>query len=185
MVGDGTYESAPVPEGSTEKPKQVFKPLDPEVLAQIENIVKNAVGFDTVRGDTMTVENIPFFAADETQESALDNKATQDLIFNVIFRAGPILFLVLFFFVIVRPLVKFLITPTEAEVDLTRLLPTGVAELEQELSSERSRANVPAFEPSVDMEQLGEMMGENARLVKENPQQAALLIRYWLNDGRI
>ena len=86
---------------------------------------------------------------------------------------------------IVRPLVRFLITPTEAEVDLQRLLPTGVAELEQELTAERSRAAVPAFEPAVDLEQLEELMGENRRIVKENPQQAALLIRYWLNDGRL
>jgi flagellar biosynthesis/type III secretory pathway M-ring protein FliF/YscJ len=35
------------------------------------------------------------------------------------------------------------------------------------------------------MDQLAELMAENSRLVKENPSQAALLIRYWLNDGRM
>jgi flagellar biosynthesis/type III secretory pathway M-ring protein FliF/YscJ len=35
------------------------------------------------------------------------------------------------------------------------------------------------------MKQLGEIMAESSRLVKENPQQAALLIRYWLNEGRL
>jgi len=87
--------------------------------------------------------------------------------------------------VVVRPLANFLITPTEAEVDLTRLLPTGINELEAELDAERAKAQIPAYEPSVNMEQLEELMAENSRIVKENPQQAALLIRYWLNDGRL
>ncbi|MBX7139131.1 MAG: flagellar M-ring protein FliF [Oligoflexia bacterium] len=185
VLVDGTYDTIPAAEGSDAKPQQVFKPLEPEVMSQIENVVKNAVGYDSGRGDTMTVENIPFFNADTAIDEALDSKATQDLIFNVLFRAGPLLFLLLFFFVIVRPLVRFLITPTEAEVDLTRLLPTGVAELEQELNAERSRASIPSFEPTIDMEQLEELMAENSRMVKENPQHAALLIRYWLNDGRL
>ena len=85
----------------------------------------------------------------------------------------------------VKPLVKFLVTPTEAEVDLSRLLPTGINELEQEIEQERAKAAVPVYEPQVDIEALEELMGENSKLVKDNPQQAALLIRYWLNDGRL
>ncbi len=187
VLVDGTYESAPLPAGSPAdaKPTQTFKPLESEVVTRIESIVKNAVGYDGARGDTITVENIPFFAPDTSLDQQLDKKATQDLIFNVIFKTGPVLFLLLFFFLIVRPLVRFLITPTEAEVDLSRLLPTGIAELESELNAERNRASVPAFEPAVDLEQLEELMAENKRIVKENPQQAALLIRWWLNDGRL
>jgi len=186
VLVDGTYDSVSVPAGSTAPaPQPIFKPLEQEVLARIDGLVKSAVGYDEARGDTVTVENIPFFVPDASLADQLDGKATQDLIFNIVFRAGPVLFLLLFFFLIVRPLVRFLVTPTEAEVDLTRLLPTGLAELEQELNTERTRANVPSFEPVVDMEQLEELMADNARLVKENPTQAALLIRYWLNDGRL
>jgi flagellar M-ring protein FliF len=184
VLVDGSYETKPAAaEGGA--PEKVFKPIDPEMLAQIENVAKSAVGFDSARGDTLTVENVAFYSADTNIEEALDSKATQDLIFNVLFKAGPILFLVLFFFVIVRPIVKFLITPTEAEVDLSRLLPSGVQELENELETERSKAALPTFEPAVDLEQLEELMAENSRIVKENPRQAALLIRYWLNDGRL
>jgi flagellar M-ring protein FliF len=154
-------------------------------MSQIESVVKSAVGYDASRGDNVTVENIQFFAPDSNLSEELDKKATQDMIFNGIFRVGPILFLLLFFLVIVRPLVRFLITPTDAEVDLTRLLPTGIEDLENELDAERSKASLPAFENSVDLEQLEELMAENSRIVKENPQQAALLIRYWLNDGRL
>lgn len=185
VLVDGVYEKLrPTAEGEP-VPDPVVKPLEPEMIAQIESVVRSAVGFDAARGDTVTVENIPFHAPTEDYTEMMAGKATQDLIFNLLYRAGPLVFIILFFMVIVRPLVKFLVTPTEAEVDLTRLLPTGIQDLEKELESERSRASVPTYEPSVDIEQLEQMMAENSRIVKENPQQAALLIRYWLNDGRL
>jgi flagellar M-ring protein FliF len=184
VLVDGTYESAADAATKPDAPK-VFKPLTTETLASIESVVKSAVGYDSSRGDSITVENIPFFAADELAAKEMDKKATFDLIFNAVSKAVPILFVLLFFFVIVKPLVRFLVTPTEAEVDLSRLLPSGIKELEAELESERSKPTLPSYEPSVDLEQLEELMAENSRIVKENPQQAALLIRYWLNDGRL
>jgi flagellar M-ring protein FliF len=182
VLVDGTYEAAA--DAKPEAPKQ-FKPLTPETLTSIESVVKSAVGYDPSRGDTLTVENIPFYSADEAVAAEMDKKATYDMVFNAISKAVPVLFVLLFFFVIVKPLVRFLVTPTEAEVDLSRLLPTGIKELEAELESERSRPQLPSYEPAVDLEQLEELMSENSRIVKENPQQAALLIRYWLNDGRL
>ncbi|MCB0329245.1 MAG: flagellar M-ring protein FliF [Bdellovibrionales bacterium] len=183
VVVDGTYETVVAEDGTESK---AFKALPVETLEQIESVVKSAVGYDAARGDSLTVENIAFSAPSENFVEQMDAKATQDMIFNAIFRAGPVLFLVLFFFVIVRPLVRFIITPTEAELDLERLLPTGLKELEQELDAERNkRGGLPQFEQTIDLEQLEELMAENSRIVQENPQQAALLIRYWLNDGRI
>lgn len=195
VLVDGTYETLPVAAGAAGQAapapseagpaKTVYKPLEAETVQRIESIVKSAVGFDGARGDTITVENIPFYAPETDLSTVMDAKATQDMIFNVLFKATPFAFILLFFLLVVRPLVKFLVTPTEAEVDLTRLLPTGIAELEKELETERGRPNIPDFEPAVDMGQLEEIMSENSRIVKENPQQAALLIRYWLNDGRL
>lgn len=181
VLVDGNYEL----KGEGAAATKTFKALDTEVLSQIENVVKNAVGLDTSRGDTLSVENIPFYDIGEGAVEDLKKKETMDLINLGLLRGLPILFVLLFFFVLVKPLTKFLITPTEAEVDLGRLLPTGLQDLERELESERTRPAIPSFEPSVDMEQLEELMAENSRMVKENPQQAALLIRYWLNDGRL
>jgi flagellar M-ring protein FliF len=155
------------------------------MLTQVEGIVKTAVGFDPSRGDTVTVENVPFYEPDDSLKEALAQTDTLNLISTIGRVSVPILALLLFVFFLVWPMTKFLITPTEAEVDLNRLLPTGLQELETELETERSKAVIPEFEPAVDLEQLGEIMAENSRMVKENPQQAALLIRYWLNDGRI
>lgn len=185
LVDGSPVTVAAAKEGEPSSPP-AFKPLEQEMLSQIDTIVKTAIGFDASRGDTVSVENVPFFAPDNSLAEALDQKATQDLIFNSIYRAGPVLFILLFFVIVVRPLIRFLVTPTEAEVDLQRLLPTGIEELEKEMSAERGkRAEIPEVTSSVDMDQLAELMAENSRLVKENPSQAALLIRYWLNDGRM
>ncbi len=170
---------------ATEAKEENFVPLEPAVLDQIEQIVRSAVGYDPARGDTVTVENIPFHTPDDTFAEAMDSKAMHDRIMQYIYFAGPILFLILFFFILVKPMVKFLTTPTEAEVDLQRLLPTGIKELEAELEAERAKASIPQYEPSIDLDQLEELMAENSRIVQENPEQAALLIRYWLNDGRL
>lgn len=191
VLVDGQHVESPTApatsaEGVEAAPAEmIYHPLDPEMLRQIEDIVKSAVGFDASRGDTLTVENIPFHVPDDSMIEVLDKAATQDLIFNSIAKVGPVVFIILFFFLMVRPLIKFMITPTEAEVDLTRLLPTGIDELEKELQAERSQATIPSIEPVVDLAQLEELIASNSRLVKDNPQQAALLIRYWLNDGRL
>ncbi len=182
VLVDGTYEAAE--KAAPDAPK-IFKPLAPEVLARVESLVKSAVGFDASRGDTVTVENIPFFESKVDFTDELKKQEMMSMVFQGISKAGPFAFMILFFFVVIRPLVKFLITPTDAEVDLSRLLPSGIAELEKEVEAERQKAQVPAFEPSVDLEQLEELMKENSKIVKENPHQAALLIRYWLNDGRL
>ena len=190
VLVDGTYEQAPAAEGkkgeeAAKEPQKVFKPLTSEMIAQIENLVKGAVGYDASRGDSITVENIPFYLPDSKEAEIMDKEASQNMMFKYLTYLGPIIFILLFFLMAVRPVVKFLVTPTDAEVDLSRLLPTGIKELEQELEQERSKAAIPEYVPAVDMAQLEEMMAENSRVVKENPQQAALLIRYWLNDGRL
>lgn len=183
--GINNEADAPADPKSGAKAKKTFVPLSQEMLAQVEGIVKSAVGYDSTRGDVVTVENVPFFQPDESLKDELAKAEQMNMMFRIGSMAMPLLALLLFVFVLLRPMVKFLITPTEAEVDLSRLLPTGIQELEAELETERSKAVIPEFEPAVDLEQLGELMAENSRLVKENPNQAALLIRYWLNDGRI
>lgn len=187
VLVDGTYETVaiagtPAPDA---KPQRIFKPLSPEVLAQVEGVVKSAIGYDGVRGDAITVENIPFFQGEEGLEAKIGEIEFYSKIAWWSHWLAPIILMFLVFLVIIRPLVRFLVTPTDAEVDLGRLLPTGLQELEAELEAERTKAAIPEFEPSVDLEQLGEILAENSRMVKENPQQAALLIRYWLNDGRL
>jgi flagellar M-ring protein FliF len=164
-----------------------FKPLPIETVKKIENLVKQTVGFDASRGDIVSIENIKFADTDDRIEEILNANTTTDNVKKIVDSVGPVLFVLLFFGIIVRPLLKFVLSPTEAEVDLSRLLPAGVEELEAELEAERQKvASVPQIQTqSVDIEELEALLASNSRMVKDNPQQAALLIRYWLNDGRM
>ena len=184
VLVDGTYKVI-APATDTTPEQKEFVPLGEDTMQRIESLVKSAVGYDPNRGDVVTVENIPFYETDDNFVKIMEKQESQDFIFKAITKAIPIIFILLFFFVLVKPLIKFLITPTDAEIDLSRLLPSGLEELEQELEQEKAKVKIPTFEPAVDLDQLEDLLAENSRLVKENPQQAALLIRYWLNDGRL
>jgi flagellar M-ring protein FliF len=188
VLVDGQYIKVPTNEkDEAGQPKTVdqYRPLAPDMMRKIENLVKQAVGFDSGRGDTVSVENIKFLS-DDTLDRAMAEieKKWWEKILPVV---APVLSVLFFFLFLVRPLIKFLVTPSDSEVDLSRLLPAGVAELEAELEAERAKlGSIPEIQaPAVDIEELEAILAENSRIVKDNPQQAALLIRYWLNDGRI
>ncbi len=184
VLVDGQYPGATGADAQTSKQ---YTPLSTEMIRKIENLVKQSVGFDAARGDVVTVENVRFFESDENLEQVLAKAESQEMIWKGVSWGVPALFILLFFFIVIRPLVRFLISPSESEVDLSRLLPAGLEELEAELEAERTKmSSMPEMQqPSVDIEELELLLGENSRLVKENPQQAALLIRYWLNEGRL
>jgi flagellar M-ring protein FliF len=168
--------------------ERVYQALPAATLKKIEGLVKQAVGFDAARGDEITVENIRFTEPSTDLSEVFAESNTQQMMMLAGDWVLPLIFLLLFFMVIVRPLMRFLFNPTEAEADLSRLLPAGIEELEAELEAERDKLRAMPDTPAqltVDIEELEELLSENSRLVKDNPQQAALLIRYWLNEGRM
>ena len=188
VLVDGQYVKIPGTEKDDAgqlKTVDQYRPLPADMMRKIENLVKQAVGFDSSRGDSVTVENIKFMTDDSIDKALaeVEKKAWE----KVMPYAVPLVSILFFFLVLVRPLIRFLVTPSDSEVDLSRLLPAGVAELEAELQAERAKlGSQPEIEvPAVDMVELEAILAENQRIVKDNPQQAALLIRYWLNDGRI
>lgn len=65
VLVDGTYTAA-------EDGTKTYVPRTEEQLAQIETLVKSAIGFDEERGDTLEVVNMPFAEID-TSEDLPDN----------------------------------------------------------------------------------------------------------------
>ncbi len=173
-------------EGSAIKEKR-YLPLTPEMVRKVDNLVKQTVGFDAARGDTVTVENIRFVEPDESLLTVLEKTALEQKLWSMTEWLPALLLFIVTLFIVIKPMVKFLVTPSDAEVDLSRLLPAGIEELEAELEAERAKlSSTPErAKPAIDIEELETLLADNSRMVKDNPQQAALLIRYWLNDGRI
>lgn len=166
---------------------ETYEDISPEMLQKLESLVEQAIGFDEDRGDTISIENIKFAAGGDTLEDALAGAMTNDLIYTVVPWVVGLIAILLFLKMVVKPLVSFLVSPTEAEVDLSRLLPSGVKDLEKELKEEQKlRGSVADVEENaVNMEELETLLAQNSKIVNENPQQAALLIRYWVNEGRL
>ncbi len=220
VLVDGKYEDVPLQGASgvvqdavaAPRVEKVFKALSPEMLAQVEGVVKSAIGFDSTRGDVVTVENIPFFQANDGLMDELAKAAELNAWYRYGALSVPILALLIFGIFVLRPMMKFLTSTSETEIDITRLLPQGMQVSSLGASSEKPAASLdgakdraapvgeepfaapgdvpaksalPDLTGAVDMEQLGEIMSESSRLVKENPAQAALLIRYWLNEGQL
>jgi flagellar M-ring protein FliF len=187
VLVDGNYIA---PAGAEESE---YKPLSAEMIKQIENLVKQSVGYDSARGDMVTVENIRFIEP-VGGSSLAGTKAGMNFDWKnktFLMELGqvvvPLLISLLFFVFMVRPLVKTLLAkPTDADVDLSRLLPSGIQELEAELEAERKKLSTSVESNEVgaiDIEELEGLIEGNAKMVKENPQQTALLIRHWLNEG--
>lgn len=202
---------------ATGKTLKNYAALAPEMLSQVEGIVKSAVGFDSSRGDVVTVENVPFFAPNESLQAELEKARQTDEYLKYGGIVAPLVALLLFALFVLRPLVKFLTTSSQEEIDLSRLLPSDLHNVDAEaatgasrgskgqmegmgggeishdgsidngssLDGGRKRSHLPELNSSIDLEQFEEVVAENSRLVRENPQQAALLIRYWLNDGKL
>ncbi len=189
----------------TGKVSKSYEALAPEVISQVEGIVKSAVGFDSTRGDVVTVENVPFFSPDESLQAELAKAHQTDQYLKFGGMMVPVVALALFVLFVLRPLVKFLTTSSQPEYDLSKLLPNELLNADGAAAGRQAgnavgighdavsgdghdgdrKGSIGGLEPSIDLEQFEEVVSENVRLVKENPQQAALLIRYWLNDGRI
>jgi flagellar M-ring protein FliF len=190
VLVDGQYNEVETG-GMTEEGKPLkerrYMPLTPEMISKVDNLVKQTVGYDAARGDSVTVENIRFVEADESLLQILDKTVLEQRLWGLTEWLPALLLFIATLFIVIKPMVKFLVTPSDAEVDLSRLLPAGIEELEAELEAERAKlSSIPdKVKPAIDIEELETLLADNSRMVKDNPQQAALLIRYWLNDGRI
>lgn len=190
VLVDGQYaevETGAVDEQGIALKEKRYLPLSEEMIRKVDNLVKQTVGYDAARGDSVSIENIRFVEADQILEPFLNNSAIEQRLWGVVDWIPATILFIATLFIVIKPMVKFLVTPTDAEVDLSRLLPAGIEELEAELEAERAKlSSIPEkAKPAIDIEELETLLADNSRMVKDNPQQAALLIRYWLNDGRI
>jgi flagellar M-ring protein FliF len=169
-----------------DKGKTTTVPLTPEELAKVEALVKQAIGFDQARGDTVTVQNAPFkteVAAPVPPEPIWKRAEIRDYIRQAL---GAIVLLVLFFAVL-RPLLRSLITPkkyvTEGE---------GGAALDDERASVAHQAGqlalaggAPEAAPAVALAPPAyEQRLTAARgVVTQDPKRVAQVVKTWVNEG--
>jgi flagellar M-ring protein FliF len=186
VVVDGTY-------ATDGQGKQTYSPLPAAELAQLTSLVQSAVGYDKTRGDSVQVVNLQFAQKPVptdvgTAAPGLFNFTRDDLINGAQMLVTLVIALALIFFVM-RPLLRRVLTP-ERPLTLptsAELLPPATVAGEPAMGEATGVApdGTPGWVDSA--KSLGEQQLRTLKtvgtLVDENPKQAALIVRDWLNNA--
>jgi flagellar M-ring protein FliF len=129
---DGTYKKVTGNEGET-----IWKyfPRRAEEMAKLDNLVRRAVNYNENRGDKIEVANIPFETARLSDDLEKGGGWVDSLEgYKPLIRYGvSALFILLAFFFVIRPLVRWL-TGGGSEIEMLKQLPKTVGEIESEMS---------------------------------------------------
>jgi flagellar M-ring protein FliF len=154
-----------------------YTPIPPEDIRSAEALIRNAIGYNSGRGDAVIVTNIPFDRTEEFRlEDAAELRRKQIQITVIIFLTG--LILLLFGFVLFRMISR------EME-RRRRLAEEERARREQMLrESAMAEAEQDGMDVSISLEERTrmELMEAAINMAKEHPEDAAQLIRTWLME---
>ncbi len=189
VLVDGTY-------AKNDKGEVTYQPRSKEEIDQITALVRTAIGFDQKRGDQVEVVNLRFaeMPANPITEpsgwlAAL--QFTKDDIMRAIEMAVMGLLGLVVLLMVVRPLVRRMLTPEERA---PLALPAGIVGGGQEASpataAMASDTPVPESQTAkmIDIAQVqGQVHAQSVQKVGEladkNPNEAVSIIRQWMNDN--
>lgn len=174
---DGTWQAAEAPPEAPPEAPEDAPPPEPVYVARsadeletLTRLVERAVNFDPERGDRVEVANLPFAPAapaiaDETPDPGWPLAIRPFLPLLKYLAAGFLVLLL--FFVVVRPLVKWVTGAPPVDARLLKQLPMTVNELERRVDP----AGLPA-PAGTDLN----------RAVSGDREQALRLIRRWMAE---
>jgi flagellar M-ring protein FliF len=141
-------------------------------------IVKSAVGFDQDRGDIIQVENIQFDRSElEVQRESIAREEQIDLGLEIGKLVVGLVFLILFFTRIIRPIINWMTMSVEV-VPETDQLTVGAVGAVDAAEEERLRISGIANDPSLIRRSVEEF-------VNKDPKYTAGVIRKWMREKEI
>jgi len=160
------------PDGSIERE---FTPVSDEDLRNAAALIRDAVGYNSARQDSVTVTRIPFDRRDEFKaEDAAYFRKKQIQTTVVVFLSG--LILLLFGFILFRMISR--------EMERRRRLAEEERARREQMLRESAMADAEqeGMDVSISMEerQRMELMESAINMAKEHPEDVAQLIRTWL-----
>nr|WP_210316396.1 flagellar basal-body MS-ring/collar protein FliF [Devosia oryzisoli] len=192
VVVDGTYTD----DGQG---NLTYTPRSADEVAQIQTLVRSAVGYSADRGDTVEVVNMQFAERPDLAPPGTDQTAglfdfTRDDLMNGAQMAVTLLIALALIFFVMRPLLRKVLTPetqplalpTAAELGHHGTLgPNGQLISDEPAVPEVPRDKTPAW--VANAKSMGETQLQTLKtvgtLVEENPKQAALIVRDWLGSA--
>lgn len=152
VVVDGITQNVTKDDGTTEVK---YTPRSAEEIAKYEALVKNAIGFNAARGDSVKIENIQFQSEDFSESEKLLTNLERKKFIHALFKWALLGFtLVLFFFIVVRPFMQWITDSFQDSVE--EMLPRTIEELEELQSVDNTlpgmSSALPVLQESIDPE---------------------------------
>ena len=157
--------------------KRIYTPVSDEDLSKALTLVQHAVGFSTARGDTVTVQHIPFDRSAEHKAEDDEYRRQQQIQQTMLFSMIALVILIAGFFIF-RMISK----------ELERRRRLREEELARQHQAMREQTLRQAEEEGIDVEMSVQErarmeMQENAKnMAREHPEDVANLIRTWLAE---
>ncbi|MCG6550870.1 MAG: flagellar M-ring protein FliF [Candidatus Magnetominusculus sp. LBB02] len=183
VLVDGVYAMKP---DSKDPNDVVYTPHKEEELKQYESLVKKAIGFTETRGDDVTVINMPFEPLPKEEALPEVKKSIGEYIKDgvvVTKYLAPVLLALMFIAFVVRPVVKSLVIETRPAVKEVAFARGGMAAdtgHEAAKKAQQSKEAGGVKMPPTDEATIRREMSGWSDWVKENPAQAATMIKEWM-----
>ena len=189
VLVDGVYEK----NGTGEL---IYQPRTADELDKIATLVRSAVGYDQSRGDKIEVVNMQFA---EGPQSIFDDAGdelfafTKDDYIRIAELATLFVMTLMILFFVLRPLMKRMLDKHQEEAEPEILIGTdGVPMIVGENGElvpapEKDEAAHPTMQAIEHAQLQGALQTDTlikvGELVKENPEEAAKIVRLWLQDA--
>ena len=164
---------------------ETWEPRKAEEIAKFESIVKNAIGFSDKRGDSVRIENIQFTAEDFSESEKLLSTLERKKLLNALLKWALLgLALGLFFFIVVRPFMRWVTDSFQDSVE--DMLPRTIEELEELQSVDNTLPGMsnalPVLEESLDPDKAeSELLRERIMsLMESDDEKASGAFSLWL-----
>jgi len=187
VLVDGIY-------AKNDRGETVYQPRDKEQLDRIAALVRSAIGFDQKRGDQVEVVNLKF--ADPPAAIPVNEPAglfgvlsfTKDDVMNLIEMVVVLLLGLVVVFMVVRPLVKRILSP-DAAAALPAPAPAP-ALADSSAQPNNGQSLVPAGNATSQMIDVAQVQGQVhaqsvhrvGELADRNPSETVSIIRQWLSE---
>lgn len=165
--------------------REEWAPRSPEEMKKLEQIVRNSIGFNAQRGDSVTIENIAFQNEDFTEaEALLTSLERKKLVQSLLKWLLLGLSFGVFFFAVVRPFMRWITDSFQDTVD--DMLPRTIEELEELQAVDNSLPGMtgalPALEESLDPNKAeSELLKERIMsLMDTDSEKSASAFGLWL-----
>lgn len=183
VLVDGTMEAE---KGENGEVKETWKPRAAEDIQKYEELVKNAIGFSSNRGDSVKVESFKFSREDfeeaERQLNSLERRKLLEFVLRWLMLGSIVLVL---YYVLFRPFTRWITDSFQDSVE--DILPKTIEELEELQTVDHTlpgmSAALPVLEESIDPDKAeSELLREKIMgLVERDSEKSANAFGLWLS----